>query len=249
MEPEKYSNFSFRLTTDVDNLPIIEQCLERYTTWLKYRGYELVFSTAGIHRNSTRPHIHYHCVCKPHKPMTNPAQTIRADFEKKDGNSALQLLDYKNKLVRQDHTLIYGNKKLAMTQKHDQVTYKDYLQYPLKEGHPIEMFCKLGESLTLESLIITAKLVYIESKKIKEAKKQTETKEKDAYHKFVQSMHDQKFGNVREACAKALEIYREAEKPTHPDVVMRRAITYCYRCKILSIDQILESNYLTRNSY
>lgn len=238
-----YSNIGFRLITDTSDIVKLKDILFNYNNWLNYRKWKIIYSTAGIHTNTRVKHIHYHCVCEnKEKPLSNPAQAIRQDFENSKVNLTVsykeQDLDYKD---------LYGNKILAISQRHKQVEIIKFLQYPLKEKNPIYDFCIIPPILKLTNMVETANLIYIESKKIIEAKRNKDKKEKEAYSLFVDAMKSHKCYDVRDACRTALEIYRTGEKAIHPDVIMRRAITYCYRTEILSIDQILESNYLTRS--
>ena len=60
----------------------IEWYLENLQHWFKFRKFEIIQSSAGLHKDTDNHHLHYHLIIEERKPLTNPISTFRYDYTK-----------------------------------------------------------------------------------------------------------------------------------------------------------------------
>lgn len=239
---EQYTNCGFRLFLDVDDAIGITIIADYLFLWLKYRNYKILYHTLGIHKNSKRPHIHFNFVCENRpKLMTNPAQTIKNDDKKLPNYfNDEQLLYIKEKGIKSIHEYYMSNRRMSFKENLNQVSYRDWLKYPCKEGLLQPNYCFVGEN-DLKSISLEAQAEYKISLKQKEKIILEKSKKLEKNEKFRKIAEEVKTDDYETTALAILSVYQgDIDDDTDLLQLVRKIRNYCWKCGLLSNIKILD---------
>jgi len=248
LETQPMDFISFRIShKDIESLA--EYYLCNCENYLKTRGYDIVRSSAGLHRNCSIPHIHYQVIFKKAKV---PARFIQ-DWKYKYSKGKIPVLYPTSNTNPDDYPELWNYKCEGIHQINISIihTPKDteppvleqeaFLQYALKEKFVIEKYCR---KIDTQRLSIQGNTLWLDA--LKKQKQKEEAKEKsEAFYKLLEKeITEKKFLTYEENLRHCLELCRTHEKPVHYRKVAEHVQTICYRLEILSIDEILQKFYI-----
>lgn len=226
---------------------IQEWYIGHFKDWLKYRDYNLLASTMGIHINTGEHHFHYHCLVQG-QLLKNPLATMKRDFE-----LGKVLLRYKS---RNDgkfpNSFIGGKHKSRINLSLKMVVQTDigkdvyrFLQYPLKEGRtlPSQLY-NIDEYGGLDELMTKAQAEYevAQAKRVKELAKKE--KDKSDWDKIVGYLEQLRPSNVREVAFHILTYYKAQDtKPPTVKFMFDLADRYSFKYGIYTFDELINQRY------
>lgn len=245
---ESMDFLSFRIShLDIESLA--EYYLCNCENYLKTRGYDIIRSSAGIHRNCSIPHIHYQVVFKKAKV---PARFIQ-DWKYKYSKGKIPILYPTPNTNPEDYPELWNYKcegihqiniSIIHTPKDTEPSVEEqeaFLQYALKEKYVIDKYCR---NIDVQRLSIQGNTLYLDA--LKKQKQKEENKEKsEAFYKLLEKeITEKKFLTYEDNLRHCLELARTHDKPVHYRKVAEHVQTICYRLEIITIDEILQKFYL-----
>ena len=238
----QFTNCGFRLFTDVDDRISITIIADYLEAWLQHRHFTILYKTLGIHRNSKRSHIHFNFVCENRpKPITNPAQTIRNDDKKLENLFNQEQHKYvKENNLKSIYDTYMSNRRMSFKENINQVSYRDWLKYPCKEGEIVIDYCEVGEN-GLNSILLEAQAEYKIALKNKERIILEKNKRLEKNEKFRKIAEEVKTDDYETTILAILSVYqKDEEDETDLLQLIKKARNYCWKCGLLSNFKILD---------
>ncbi|AXH74951.1 MAG: putative replicase [Cressdnaviricota sp.] len=227
---------------------IQEWYINHFKDWLKYRDYNLLASTMGIHINTGEHHFHYHCVVQG-QLLKNPLATMKRDFEL--GKVPLQY-NTRSAVEKLPTSFIGGKHKSRINLSLKMVVQTDidknvfrFLQYPLKEGRtlPSQLY-NIDEYGGLNELMTKAKAEYevAQAKRVKELAKKE--KDKSDWDKIVEYLGQSRPSNVKEVAFHILTYYKNQDtKPPTVKFMFDLADRYSFKYGIQTFEELINQRY------
>lgn len=238
----QYTNCGFRLFTDVDDTTGITIIADYLQAWLEHRHFTILYKTLGIHRNSKRKHIHFNFVCEnKSKPMTNPAQTIKTDDKKmKNSFNYEQNIYIKKNNIKSIYEYYLSNRRMSFKENINQVSYRDWLKYPCKEGEIVADYCSVGEN-DLTSILKEAQAEYAVALKHKEKIILEKNKKLEKNEKFRKIAEEVRTNDYETTTLAILSVYQE-DKDDDTDLLqlIRKCRNYCWKIGLIDKNIILD---------
>lgn len=222
--------------------------LDNFLSWLKFRKYNLINYTAGIHTNTANPHIHIHFIAEG-KKLSNPIATLKRDFREKMPVEYPNIpKELRDKLPRSFIGQTYkGRINMSLQIKDlEENNIERFLQYPLKEGKLIRT--DLGED-KVNAIMEIAQLEYKNSLAKQANKEQKEKEKENEWDKMCEYLDKEKPQDIRQIFRELIQYYREWNKPPTMKFIFDTAERYAFKKGIIDVDYLMNKFRIEENNF
>lgn len=233
-----YCLLFFRVNLTETN-PNKEELMNIYDDYVKWRGWDILQSSAGEHLESghdTGPHIHIHAVVKP--------KTIVKTYKTGERYPFKDIYLKKNNLKIEGYCITVKNPEVEEGDTDIVSAVNRFLRYPLKEGLALHTHCL---NIDTQTMMITAQAHY---QLVLEARKKKELKgdqEKLRWNKICNHLDDSKVTTYEECFAELARYTREENPPVTLDFLSKKSIAFLYsRHKISEYELMMTQAFQSR---
>lgn len=214
-----------------------EPSLKIIEDYIKYRGWKIVKSSAGIHEASKHKHYHYHLIVEPTAVKlysTGEAYAFKkylrevGQWDQLKGNHSVK--DEKIKLEEGDEDIESAENR--------------FLRYPLKEGTPLENYCV---NINLDLLMQTAVAQFQHLKEKIQADQLKDENNKLKWNTLCRHLDTKKPTTYIQVFTELIEYTRLENPPVTTKLINTKTINYMKQKKLLTdLEIIYIENYGTK---
>jgi len=238
---------SFRFTKDLFPLAIFDDFLAAHKV-------NVLRSSMGLHQEEcATPHLHYHCVCSntfpfkspPTQAFKNKYKSFKKQFKENTNSLSVKVTKHDDTQpapsMGQDESLMQGEDDRIPPDPTDawKLFYQRFLNYPLKEKHPVPEFCR---DINIEQSCLEAAAEWCAAKtykaKLKARKLAEETKKGMLYAHL--DLNDYNITGLHGVVRDTLTFYKGNKDAPHPCYQVKSAEIYAYHKGIWSVDAIIK---------
>lgn len=238
-----------RRVVSLPDLMWFEDYIATLLNWFKYRKFDVVAHTLGVHRNSSYPHFHLHFIVTCDKILSNPMSSFKYDMA--HGKITIQL-PFKetpiSEVLGQDRWTSIRMKSQSNNPDATNDWVPSYLGYVLKENNEDTnqyrdnpLLNNVGfYGIDLAELTCQSHKIYKSAIKNRNTKMEREAKQLTEWETICQ-IADACPQDFTQICLGVLTHYRDnIEVPPHPRAIIQKVEKYCFKKGIFSFEQLID---------